>query len=118
MPAWLADLLTQWAPFAGVAVFVLGLIGAAMRGIYGLFASGTIMSKSRHLETVTFYETQLRICKEAADRRIAEQRQDIEDLEKDRDQWRDRFWRAAEAGTILVKRDTPPRGMRRPDTGA
>lgn len=122
MPAWLADLLRDWAPAGGLAVFVLGAIGAFLAGvgrlIYALFSNGVIVSKSRHQEQVTFYLAQITLCKEAADRRIAELTKDVEDLTLERDKWENRFWRAAEAGAFLVKRDTPPQGTKRPDFGA
>lgn len=118
MPAWLGALLRDWWPvIAGVTTFVVGLAGAAGRGLYSLFANGTIVSKSRHQAEMDFFREQLRLTQEAADRRIAELRQDVADLTADRDSWRDRFWKAADAGQILIRRDTPPRGIHRSEIG-
>lgn len=132
MPQWLGDFLREWAPFAGLVVFVLGLIGGAFAGVgrllYALFSNGVVVSKSRHQVEVDFYSTQVALCKEAADRRIAELTKDLADLRldmeravaqltKDRDKWEARFWEAQKAGEFLIKRDTPPRGIHRPETG-
>lgn len=122
MPDWLADFLGDWAPFAGVAVFVLGAIGGALAGVsrllYSLFANGIVVSKSRHQAEVDFYTSQIKLCKEAADRRIAELTKDVADLVIERDKWENRFWRTAEAANFLVRRDTPPHGTKRPEAGA
>lgn len=136
MPNWLEQFLREWAPYAGLAVFALGLIGACITAVIkmvqslftALITNGVIISKSSHLQEVSFYATQVAACKEAGDRRIAELTRDLEDLrsefaaklasmEKDRDKWEARFWESARGTEFIIKRDTPPHGIRRPETG-
>lgn len=121
MPDWLSDALRDWGPATGLIVFVLTALGGGIAGLVrlvsSLFADGTVISKSRHQAETDFFREQLRLTQEASDRRIAELRQDIADLERDRDEWRGRFWRAAEAGQIILKQVTPPHGTHRSEIG-
>lgn len=135
MPDWLGDLLRDWAPYGAAVVFVLGLVGGAITGVWrvlsALFSGKTVITVSRHQAEISFYETKVRSCQEAADRRIAELMKDIADLRADMarevaylnkqaEKWETRFWEAQKAGEFLIRRDmrdTPPMGTRRPETG-
>src|SRR5262245_66431446 len=117
MPAWLGTFLRDWGPLAGVLMFVGGALAGLGRGAYSLFASGTIISRSRHRAEVDWYLDRMRLNQEAYDRRIEELRQDVEDMIADRDAWREWALRAISAGQSMVRGNTPPGGIRRPELG-
>lgn len=111
------DFLLKFLEGYGALGAVLAILVTNVLGLFWLLSNGTVEFGSRRRAEVSFLMDQIRITKEGYEQRLSEMRQDITDLTNDRDDWRERAWKAITAGQTIAQGQTPPKGIHRSELG-